>query len=471
LKRLEVSMPRSRLLLSAITVAMALPMTVLSAQQSLTIYGDGRVLMRQAFDTKVPAGTSHAEVAIGAADPSTVFALDPGVTISHATFEGALSEQDVLRRSVGRSIRFVTGTVSRNGVVSDTIEATVLSVDPLRLKLADGAITFAAPGRALYPAALAGGEPSLALDLTSATARDRLRLGYFTQGASWAASYSMVLDKGTARVAGTAALASDALSVKDADVQILAGDVGRAQPNAPPRPMYAARAMEMAKAADAAGAVEQRVGEFHLYTLAGKQSLQPGQTTLAALFEPATAPYERMYLVRGSVPYWGYLPQTGDEGEVPVAISYTIKRERKTPFGEVPLPAGTARLFQSDDAGRLQLVGEASLDHTPAGENLRLDAGTAFDLSAKRVQTAYTTRRDSTRGTWRTTATADYKVTLTNATDSAVTIVVEERRAGEWSVVSSSVPAEKVSSTATRFSVKVPARGETDLTYRVRAVW
>jgi hypothetical protein len=87
------------------------------------------------------------------------------------------------------------------------------------------------------------------------------------------------------------------------------------------------------------------------------------------------------------------------------------------------------------------------------------------------VQTAYTTRRDSTRGTWRTTATADYKVTLTNATDSAVTIAVEERRAGEWSVVSSSVPAEKVSSTATRFSVKVPARGETDLTYRVRAVW
>src|SRR5678816_23390 len=89
-------MPRSRLLLSAITLAMALPMTALSAQQSLTIYSDGRVLMRQAFDTKVPAGTSHAEIPIGAADPSSVFALDPGVTISHATFEGALSEQDVL---------------------------------------------------------------------------------------------------------------------------------------------------------------------------------------------------------------------------------------------------------------------------------------------------------------------------------------------------------------------------------------
>ena len=40
-----------------------------------------------------------------------------------------------------------------------------------------------------------------------------------------------------------------------------------------------------------------------------------------------------------------------------------------------------------------------------------------------------------------------------------VTVVVQEERAGEWSVVSSSVPAEKVSSTVTRFRVRVPAPG------------
>jgi hypothetical protein len=38
-------------------------------------------------------------------------------------------------------------------------------------------------------------------------------------------------------------------------------------------------------------------------------------------------------------------------------------------------------------------------------------------------------------------------------------------------VVSSSVPAEKLSSTRTRFRVKVPARGEAAVTYRVRIVW
>jgi hypothetical protein len=460
-------MSSSRSLFAALALAAAAP---LSAQQSITIYNDGRVLMRQSFDVKVAAGTSHASVAIGAADPASVFSLDPAVSITRATFEGALSEENVLRRSVGQVIRFVT-PAGRPGAAADTIEATVLGVGPLRLKLGDGSVMFSAPGRALYPAALAGGEPMLALDVVSKSAEDHLRLGYFTEGARWIAAYSVVLDKTTARVTGTAALASQTLAVKDADVQLLAGEVGRAESVAPPRPLYAARDMAMAKAQESVGAAEQRVGEFHLYTLAGKQTLQPGQTTLASLFEPAAPAYDRMYLVRGSVPYWGYLPQTGDEGDVPVEISYTLRRERKTAFGEVPLPAGVARIYQGDDAGRLQLVGEALVEHTPAGENLRLNAGTAFDLGAKRVQTAYTTRRDSTRGTWRTTATADYKVTVSNATDSAATVVVEERRAGEWSIVSSSVPAEKVSSTVTRFSVKVPARGEAELTYRVRAVW
>lgn len=130
-----------------------------------------------------------------------------------------------------------------------------------------------------------------------------------------------------------------------------------------------------------------------------------------------------------------------------------------------------ARLFQADSAGRLQLVGEASTDHTPAGEDLRLTAGSAFDLTAKRVQTSYTTRRDSVGGSWRTTATADYRVTITNATDSSATVDVQEERRGDWVIVTSSVKPEKVSSSITRFRVVVPARKDVVLTYRVRVTW
>jgi hypothetical protein len=80
---------------------------------------------------------------------------------------------------------------------------------------------------------------------------------------------------------------------------------------------------------------------------------------------------------------------------------------------------------------------------------------------------SYSTRRDSLR----TIATADYRVTITSAKDTAVTVDVIEERRGEWTVVSSSIPAEKVSSTRTRFRVRVPALGETVLNYRVRVIW
>ena len=454
---------RRVLLAGALLLSLAAPA---AAQVSLTIYNDGRVLVRRTFPVAVPEGESTQRVTLGQADPGSVFSPDYSVTLLGLTYDGAVDETSVLRRSVGRRLVFRQVLPER----VDTVTALVLGVDPLRLQLPDGRVTFTAPGTALYPADAVVAEPTATLRLRSARATDRLRLGYFTTGASWQASYQVVLGGREARVSGLAVLESQSLRAEDAEVQILAGEVGRAEkPVPPPQPMVRAQIAEMAMAD--AGAVEQRVGEFHVYTLSGRSTLLPGLTTSVALFEPSTVPYERHYVVRGLVPYWGYLPQQGEETEAPVEVSYTLKRPRKSAFGDRPLPGGVVRLYQADSAGRQQLVGEAASRHTAAGEDLRVAAGTAFDLTARRVQTSYVTRRDSTRAGIRTIATADYRVTLRNATDSAATVDVHEERAGEWTVVSSSVPAEKVSSTLTRFRVVVPARGEAQLTYRVRIVW
>ena len=61
-------------------------------------------------------------------------------------------------------------------------------------------------------------------------------------------------------------------------------------------------------------------------------------------------------------------------------MTYTVERRARTGFGDVPLPAGVARLYQADAAGRPQLIGEARVGHTPAGSSVTLDAGPAFDL-------------------------------------------------------------------------------------------
>jgi hypothetical protein len=439
--------------------------TALEAQTSLTIYNDGRVLVRRVVAVAVPKGSSTQRVALGALDPASLFSLDSAVTIGGLTYDGAVDEASVLRRSVGRRVVF------RLPESKDTLSALVLGVDPLRLQLPDGRVSFTMPGAALYPGEVVVADPTATLRLDSERAQDKLRLGYFTAGAAWRASYQVVLGTGDARVTGSAVVESQTLRADDAELQLLAGAVGRAgQPEAGPVPLQARVAM--AEAYDKREAAsEQRVGEFHLYSLPGRTTLLPGLTSTIALFEPAQVKYERSYVVRGQVPWWGMLPQQGDESEVPVEVFYTLKRPRKTAFGDRPLPGGVVRLFQADSGGRAQLVGEAGMDHTPAGEEVRLSAGTAFDLTARRVQTTYVTRRDSTKAGWRTQATADYRVTLRNATEAAVAVDVQEERSGEWAVLQSSVPPEKVSSTITRFRVKVPAKGEATLTYRVRVIW
>jgi hypothetical protein len=442
------------------------PASPLHAQTSLTIYNDGRVLVRRTLPMAIPKGASTQRLTLGALDPATLFSLDSTVNIQRISYDGAVDEASVLRRSVGKRLIF------RLSDPRDTVSALVLGVDPLRLQLPDGRISFSPPGLALYPSDVVVVEPTAVIGVQSSKGQDQIRLGYFTSGATWQASYQAVLGRNDARITGMAVLPSESLRAENAEIHLLAGSVSRAQqPPGPPRPLMAKR-MAVAEMAMVDAATEQKVGEFHLYSLPGRSTILPGLTTSVGLFDPAQVKYERNYLVHGDVPYWGFLPQMGEETEPPVEVIYTLKRPRKTDFGDRPLPGGVARLYLPDSSGGLQLVGEASLNHTPAGSDLKLNAGTAFDITAKRLQMNYSTRRDSTKARGvHTVATADYRVTLKNATDSAVTVDVEEERAGEWSVVSSSVPVEKVSSTISRFRVRVPARGEAVLTYRLRVIW
>jgi hypothetical protein len=429
--------------------------------QSITIYNDGRVLVRRSVPADIPKGESSQKVVLGQVDPSSIFSTDSLITILAANYDGGTDYQSVLRRSIGRKLLFRSG--------KDTVSATVLGVDPERYRMADGTVAFSPPGVPLFPEELVVVDPVVNLGLKSSQSRKALALGYFTGGASWQASYQVLLGSGSARVTGMAVIGAGTLTVRDAEVQLLAGSVAQAATDqfAKRRPMAA----PMAAREEMAYASEQKVGEFHLYTLPGKVTLLPGVTSSTALFEPANVSYTKGYEVTGNIPYWGGLPQYGDEEDVPVQVTYVLQRPRKTDFGDRPIPGGVARLFEADSGGRLQLVGEAAMDHIPAGEDLRLGAGEAFDLKAKRVQTNYTTKRDSTGGSWRTVATADYRVTVTNAADRAASVDVIEVRGGEWSVVSSSVKPEKLSSTRTRFRIQVPAAGKATLTYRVRVIW
>lgn len=454
--------------LSLAALVLAAPLAAQQAAPSVTLFSSGQALVRRTLPVRLPAGTSTQPLVLGIFDPASFAVLDRTVQVAAVRYDGATTEDALLRRNIGQVFTFPQGDAG--GVV----RARLLAVDPERWEIVDAGATrwqgvvFARPGRLMWDASLVPLAPIADVTLVAERARDALPVMYRAPGGSWAAGYRVYLGA-SGRIEGTAQVNAGTLDLQNANVQLLAGDIGRAAPS----PMMMARAgggFEDASVTTGATAAEfGNVGEVKLYTLPGAISFTPGTQTVVPLFAPAAVVPELRLTVPGSLPFYGGIGQETDEVEVPVMVSYRLPHELKTPFGDLPLPAGAVSVFDTDAGGRVQLVGQGSIGHTAPGEQVEVQTGTAFDVSARRTQTEYATTR-ATSPT-RVVATVGYSVTLKNAKDSAVTVEVREDRGGEWNVISSSVPAVRRSSSRTVFPVRVPAGGEATLTYRIRVVW
>src|SRR5438445_587918 len=120
----------------------------------------------------------------------------------------------------------------------------------------------------------------------------------------------------------------------------------------------------------------------------GRLTLERGVAVATALFPRTGAEFTREFIARGAFPFQGfYGPGPTGPTTVPVQVWYTLKRPTRSPFGDRPLPAGSVQVYESDSAGRPQLLGEATIDHTPAGSDVRLYTGDAFDVTSEGLQT------------------------------------------------------------------------------------
>lgn len=452
---------------AAVSLLTLLLAPVLPAQQgpSITLFTSGQVLVRRTVPLRLPNGLSTHALALGVFDPASLTTLDGGVQVHGIRHDPAWSEEAILRRHVGKSFWF------RELVGRPAFEATLVAMDPERWRIAGtlpggaGGVVFGRPGQLVWPAELIPAAPVTDVTFRADRAAESVRLMYQAMGGSWAASYRVFVGGG-ARVEGTATIQGGSLMLEDAEVQLLAGDIGmKAQPRAPMPQMAMAREV----ASDFGGAPSQEaVGESRLYTLPQRVSFTPGSQLVLPLFDPVAVRAERRYAMGGALSYWGG-GQEPDEVAVPVEVSYRLERATGTAFGDLPLPAGGVSVFETDRAGRTQLIGQGAIGHTAPGEELSVRTGTAFDVTARRTQTAFSSTR--TPAPTRTIATVSYRVELKNAKDSSVVVDVREDRAGEWNVTTSSVPAVRRSSSRVVFPVTVPAKGTATLTYTVRVVW
>ncbi len=389
--------------------------------------------------------------------PETVRLSGAGIRIAGVSLETTVLSQDaLLRASVGRTIGLVR--IDPKTGARTVVRAEVLSVrDGVVLKIGDKVET-GATGPFQFDDVPAGlrPHPALLADIVvGGDATGDAAVQYLTGGLGWRADYSLQLSPDETMLAldGYVTLENRSGVTYSADlVRAVAGDVNRV---ARPGPM-AARALEMRAAADVATVSEQS-GAYHLYTLPGAMTVPPRGSVQRALLQLPQIAVRKAYVLEGAAPV---RPARGAGPVRSQATSVVLRfKNPKAEDGGVPMPAGTMRVFGANVGGAV-FLGEDRVEHTPAGADLRLTLGAAFDVTAERRQTDYLKRGGAD------VFEVAHEITLRNARAAAAVVEVVEYLPGDWEILAESAPHAKTSAATATWSLSVPARGETVLTYR-----
>jgi hypothetical protein len=461
--------PIALMLLVALTATDALaatPRAVTRADQRemmVTIYNGNLGLVKDVREAHFPAGTTEVQFADVAAliDPTTVHLkslTDPaGLKILEQNYEyDLLTSQKLMEKYVGRKVRLYQADGTYH-------EATLLSTNGPIFEI-NGQIHMGQYGRLVLPSLPENlvGQPTLVWLLRNQTTRpQRVEASYLTGGITWKADYVMVLNPADTLSDLTGWVTIDNKSgatYRDTALKLVAGDVNRARD-----PRREARMLELAaKAAPADASRDFRSEgffEYHLYTLDGRTTIKDSQTKQLSLLSATEVPVAKRLIYYGAQDYYrnAYgMPISNQK----VAVYLEIGNSKENRLG-VPLPKGKVRVYKADRSGSQQFIGEDWIDHTAKDERVKIKMGDAFDVVGSRVQKDY---RKLGPGLWE----VEWEIALENHKPEDQTVTVVEPVPGDWQVLASSHPYEKVEAHTLQYKTLVPKEGATTLTYRLR---
>lgn len=428
---------------------------------ALTLTQDDTALVRDRRSATLDRGPQMLvmEGVARQARDATAMLSGGGVTVQEQGFHlGGIDADTLLAAAVGQEVTVVWRDA--NGAEREE-RAKVIAAGPSPVFQVGGKVVAGAPVRILYdslPPEMRSLPAYRASVVAEQGGKRELELAYLTGGLSWQADYVAELapteDKLALSAWATLTNASGA-DFANARVQVMAGELNTVADE--PMPMRAPRAEKvlMAAAMKAKPNTPEPVGGYHLYTLAQPVSLKDGERRQVALMAPQVVAVERQ-LILDPMPAPLWRDRAADQpAQHPLAV---LKLKNG---GAEPLPAGTVRVFQRARDGGATFVGEDRLGATPAGASARITLGRAFDVTARRSQSDFTrVSADISEAAW--------QVKLANAGDNPAKVTVRESFGGEWLVLEESAKHAKESAFAAAWTVTVPARGETVLTYRAR---
>ncbi len=421
----------------------------------IVIYNRNFAVISQAADISLERGESflvipNAPEGIQRDSVSLRFRDSRDVSILEQKFLPGATQNSMLRASEGRVIKFeMTSPETGERWIR---EGKIIRAGRDPIVEFDGRVRFGLPGKPLFDALDEKNRPEPSLHFALKSGRRRLaeaELSYITDGINWTANYNLFTREGSsgADLTGLFLIGSNTgKTFREARVKLLAGDVSRAENTARPH-MLRAISME----ADAAPpAVSRELDEYHLYLIKRPVTIEARDNTAVEFLSAGGVETEREYVFDGA-------------GREKVQVFLEFRNSEENQLG-IPMPSGKIKIYRAEDNFNV-LIGEDSIDHTPADEKIRIYTGTAFDLAGERRQTDYT-RISSREGE------ESYEITLRNRKEEEVAISVVERLArSDWEIRESSQDYEKTDARTLTFRVSIPPGEEKKVSYTVRLRW
>ena len=444
----------------------------LNSQKNLNmvIYNNDMALVK---DTRsVPMAMGSNEIAYagisGQIIPSSVVLEGKGITFLENNFNfDVLSYESLLQKSIGQTV--TAEYLNPKSGILETTSAELLAVNNGRPILRiNGKIDATFPGYVVFhhlPANLRV-EPTLVMNVaTKQPGKQDLTLNYLTHGLSWNASYVAQLsaDNKTMTLDGWVSLTNNSgMDYKDAHMQVVAGDVHMT----PERPMVRKSAMRVGGFADTLESnsvmIQENIADYHMYTLPRTTTILNNQTKQVSLLSANNVGIQKEYTFKGLQP-----DQEMKNVKPTVNIRFTNKKENQL---GIALPRGVVRLYQADSKGNLVFVGEDRINHVGNLEEVTLNMGTAFDISAnakladQKSWSEARPNRDAVRVHEKT-----YEIIVKNGNTFPTKVNVEEHFYGQHvKIISETVPSEKTADATYRWPLDLPAEGEVKMNYTVR---
>lgn len=373
-----------------------------------------------------------------------------------------LTPASLLKHSVGRTVRVIK-THPTTG--EETVEiAKVLSTRNGVILQIGNRIETKVPGRIAYdalPSTLRESPTLLATFDVKRPAATTLDLHYLTGGLTWQADYVAKLDAAEANLSLQAVATitnNSGAAFREAALRLVAGSINQGPQGAPPPRRGLSARKETA--ALAAPVPPQPAGDMHIYPIPERTSLEDRATKQIVLFRAPTVPVTKEYRIEGNGSF--YTRRFGNPLTLNAERLLHFTNKDKQGLG-LPMPAGTIRVYGNADGSGGTFFGADRIGHTPDGADVRLRLGRAFDITAKRKQTDF-----RKQGLPKNAYESTHEIKIGNATGKAVTVKIVERMPGDWKILDSSAKHQKSASDRAEWSITVPSKGETALTYTVR---